>query len=336
MLMEDYIEQSKNLKNTLSKVKAVEINSLLEQINFEVFNIGIVGNNIKENKDILNDIKKNISNINIEEIEDLNYMGYDSVIIVLDAVQPISKGDIELYELMHEKCNDICFILKRLELVDEEDKEELLEYVKSKLLNVIGNNNVFILNEDKFMNNLIEEFKNLDKLKHDSISYKLKILFDESIKYLNESIDKIENWDKYKEEEISVLQSQIESINYFGEGMAIFLNELCNDLKKEDVQVSDTFYTDFINGINYVKGEYLGEEKNITDLNSSENFTKDELLQFIKEERSRINSEITDKIYVNKKEIDNLRLKHSLDTDVTIFKAALKEIKDIKGGVVSE
>lgn len=254
--MENYLEQIYRIKYILYKCNYENnIKFPLEKGTDSLLTVGIVGVNIIKHDEIIKKLYSETSNIKYLNLNskngeaDINNISCDIIVQIIDAVQPLSKGDYKLFTNLSKYYNNIIFIVSRLNYVDYEEISELKDYIEVKINKISSNGKVFYLDEEISSNYFINYLKEIsidDVVKNNIKKFKVKELCKEGIRTIGEEIRIFENWEDEKKNKIEDMNSMIDKLYSYGEGYALYFMRY-----KERVE---NYITKFGMGdINYIK-----------------------------------------------------------------------------------
>lgn len=254
--MANYTEQISSLKELFEKSHFDHGTKCCgEQLLNRRLNLGIIGVNITDHSELINKISNEVSNADFYSIRDNGCepgfsTGCDAVLQVIDAVQPVTRGDLELYRNLSKYYINIIFAVSRVKYVDEDEVEELQDYIKQKLSGVSQNKMiVYTDNHEDFvkLTDYIKTMAETEETKSKIADYKLKAFCSEGLQYIKEKIYLLDNWETEKSKKINDMKKQIDEMNHYGEGFTLFFNRYEERVQKymTATRAADRRYLEF-------------------------------------------------------------------------------------------
>lgn len=342
--MDNYIEQINNLREVFEKINFQDgIKCCEEQIKEEGFRVGVIGINLRENLEIRRKLSLDVSNVKFLELalEDRGTRristSCDIVIQVIDAVQPVTKGDYNLYNKLSQYYNNIVFIVDRLKYIDEEEIDDSKNYIEEKLSLLSRNKSVFYIEEDSSYSQLVEYLREVsvkNSIKINIQKFKLHSLYVGAIKFLQQNINLLENWEVEKNKKIEEMSSNINKLYFYGEGFALYfnrykdrLNNYISEFGKEDITYIHKCFNDLISSVQGCYKKYLRLDiENINILNLEDKKYSSTPYLFIEDLRMIINRNIQHIINKINNDIEELQNKCKDIQQLNILKECYTEL----------
>lgn len=273
--MEKYIEQIKFINEIFEKCNFSNgIKCCSDQIEANNLNVGVIGINLTDNAELISKISSRVSNIEFKNLklknegEELNFdTGCHIIIQVIDAVQPVTKGDYNLYKNLSKYYNHIIFIIDRMKYIDKDEIDDLKYYIKDKLNTFNKSNNVFYSEDENSFLKLMGYLKKINdshEVKNSSNKFKLKALSSEGINFIKSNINLLENWESEKQKRIEIMSKKISELLFYGEGFTLYFNRYEERVKKyissfgkEDTKYIEHCFSDLLSCVQIGFKKYL-------------------------------------------------------------------------------
>lgn len=354
MIMGNYIEQINSLEDIFKRCDfQYGLKCCLEQRKDEVLNIGIIGINVIDHLELINKLclegtNTKLVNLNLQNEGDPSInTSCDMVIQVIDAVQPVTKGDFNLYTNLSKYYNNIIFVLSRLRYIDEEEVDDLKNYIDEKLNIFNENKKVFYLDEDISFGKLVQYLKessNNDLMKNSVHRFKLNAFNRDAFEFFKENINLLDNWEVEKNKEIDVMNNRINKLYFYGEGFALYFHRYIERVEKyiissgkDDTKYIQRCFNDFISCVEVNHRKYLGLDGVKTNvLNLFDDKYSSTPCLFIEDTKILTNKNINHLISKINKNIVELKNKSKDTEHLNTLKECYKELIDLGEGLYDE
>ncbi|ERI91586.1 hypothetical protein HMPREF1982_03095 [Clostridiales bacterium oral taxon 876 str. F0540] len=334
--MRNYLELANRLAEIFDKCKYEEANRKILKMNqCENLAVGIIGVNITEHDQFLHYLKERCPNFTFADLNqsDEYYFDCDVIIQVIDAVQPVSRGDYELYKRLSIYNKFILFSISRLEYIDEDELESLKDYIESKLNSFNKNSKIYYLKNKTESVELYEHLNSFEAdMKNDSIKYKLYNVCLESLNYIEKQIYDLENWETQKSKQIGKIEDEINKYISYGEGFALFIERQREEYEKylaqngtNDKKHVESYFNNLITAIDAGLRKYVDYSCN--DLKKINAFG----IEIFEELRTYINSYLHRNIEEANLKISEINKREKDMNYLSTLKEGFNNIKNIEG-----
>lgn len=366
-MMVNYIKQFNDLQEIYKKCGIEYWNNVCEeQKECENLKVIVTGLNMKKCSRFIENIKDYINETSFEDITEMIYdrddednknkIKFDTsahlVIQVIDASQPVSKGDYRIYEQFSSIYNNIIFIVDRMEYVDNDEIEEIKEYVKEKVGTFKKNANVFYIYNSEIENNsdlstyLKKAELNAKYLIEEEEKFKLNKSINECKKILFEKIQIEENWDSFVEAKKQKIMNLNKYIKRHGWRFSVFFLKQKEKLEKYfllynkeiDKGYIEEYFRSLISvlctGYEKYIGSKLGELKKFMEKGIIiENEIEISSFSILEQLRQAVVIAIDSEIKKNEKKIKTIG-KERKNNYINILKDSIKELEKISGEII--